>query len=159
MKRADPDQPAVRRDEACSTPKGVGGCGKDRVVEHVFPIAGKFLTGDDPRRDGVTATALGGHDRAIAGADAYSDPEIDRRNVQFAQGLDETEAGLLVVGEDMTRYGTATGGGEPDRLGLGDEIADGQDEAVLADQYTAAGAFGAERPGREGVLRNRRPQA
>jgi len=140
-------------------PKGVGGCGKDCVVEHVFPITCKFLPGDDPRGDGMTATALGGHDRAIARADTQSDPKIDRRDIQTAQRLDKTKAGFLVRCQDVTGYGTTTGGGEPDCLGFGNEIPDSQDEAVLADQNTAAGALGAEPSGGESVLWDRRPQA
>ena len=47
-------------------------------------------------------------------------------------------------------------GVEPDGFGLGDEIADGQDQPVCADHDAVAGAFGAERPGGEGVLGHRR---
>src|SRR5215472_10505797 len=117
MQRADPDQAAVGADQGGTAPKRVSGCSKDRVVEHVFPITGKFLASDDPRGDSMTSAALGGHDGAISSADAQPDPEIDRLDVQSPQRLNETEAGLVVGGEHVPRYSTAAGGGEPDRLG------------------------------------------
>jgi hypothetical protein len=63
------------------------------------------------------------------------------------------------MGEDMPWDGAAARRGEPDRLGFGDEVADRQNQPVLADQNTAAGALPAERAGGESVLRDRRPQA
>src|ERR1700740_1230095 len=59
----------------------------------------------------------------------------------------------------MAGYGTAALRGEPNRLGLGDEIANRQNETISADQDTAAGTFDAQRPGGESVLRNLCPQA
>ena len=47
---------------------------------------------------------------------------------------------------------------QPDGLGLGDQIADGQHQPV-ADQNAVAGAFDAERLGGEGVGWNDRTQA
>ncbi len=107
----------------------------------------------------MAAAALGGHDGAVPGAHAHADAEIDRLEVQASQRLDETKAGLLIIGEDMAWDGAAAHRGQPNRLGLGDQVADRQDQTVPADQYTAAGALGAERPGAEGVLRHRCPQA
>src|SRR5580704_13841236 len=59
----------------------------------------------------------------------------------------------------MPLYGAAAFRGEPHRLGFGDQIADRQHQSILADQDPAAGAFGAERPGGEGILRHGRAQA
>src|SRR5262249_12388138 len=42
----------------------------------------------------------------------------------------------------------------PDRLGLGDEVADSEDEAALADEHAAPGALGAENARGKGVLGN-----
>ena len=47
---------------------------------------------------------------------------------------------------------------QPDGFGLGDQIADGQHQAVV-DQHAVAAAFGAERGGAEGVRRDDRVQA
>ncbi len=124
MKRADPNEPAVGADQASATPKGVGGRGKDRAIEHIFPIPRKFLPGDNPRRDRMAPAAFGGHDRAIARSDAQPDAEIDRRRVQSPQRLNETKAGFLVVGKDVTGNSTALCRSEPDRLGFGNQVAD-----------------------------------
>jgi len=48
---------------------------------------------------------------------------------------------------------------QPDRLGLGNQIADRQHHAILADQDGVARALGAERLRREGIARNDRVQA
>ena len=53
----------------------------------------------------------------------------------------------------------AIGGGDPDRLGFSDEIADGQHEAVIADDDAGALAFRAQRGGGEGILRRGGAQA
>ncbi len=159
MKRADPDEPAIGADQGGAAPKGVGGCSKDRAIEHVFPIAGKFLPGDHPRGDRMAPPAFGGHDRAITRADPQPDAKINRRRVQAPQRLDQTKAGFLIVGKHMTRNSAALGGSEPDRLRFRDQIANGQNKAIPTDQNTAARAFGAERPGGECVLRDHRPQA
>src|SRR5262249_1307165 len=84
MKRADPDQPSVSTDQTGTTPKRGGTCGKHRAAKHVFPITRKFLPSDDLCGDGMTAAPLGSHDRAISGADAQSDSEIDRWDIQSA---------------------------------------------------------------------------
>ena len=47
---------------------------------------------------------------------------------------------------------------QPDGVGLGDQIADGEHEAIV-DQHAIAGALDAERIGREGIGRNDRMQA
>src|SRR5437763_2427177 len=54
----------------------------------------------------------------------------------------------------MARHGAADTRGQPDRLRLGDQIADRQDQAVFADQDTAAGTLGAQGSGGKGVLRD-----
>ena len=159
MKGADPDQPAIGADQSGTAPKRVSGRGKDRAIEHVLPIAGKFLASDNPRGDRMAPPAFGGHDGAIARADAHPDPEIDRWGVQPSQRLDQTETGFLVVGEHMTRNSAALGGCKPDRLRFRNQIANRQNEAISADQNAAAGAFGAERRRGEGVFRDRRLQS
>ena len=137
----------------------MGGCSKDRAIEHVFPIACEFLPGDNPRGDRMAPPAFGGHDRAITCADAQPDAEIDRWGVQSPQGLDETEAGFLIVGKHMAGNSATLRGSKPDRLRLGNQIADCQNQTIPTDQDPAARAFGAERPGGERVLGDHRPQA
>src|SRR5262245_1548369 len=86
-------------------------------------------------------------------------PDRDRLEVDTRQRLHQAEAGFLVVAEHMTRRDLAVAEGEPDLFGFGDEITDGEDDATLADQDAIAGAFGAERLGRECVRRNDRTDA
>src|ERR1700745_967976 len=159
MKRANPDEPTIGTDQSGATPKGVSGCGKDRAIEHVFPIACKFLPGHNPRGDRMAPPAFGGNDGAITRADAQPDAEIDRWGVQSPQRLDETETGFLVVGKHMTGNSAALRGSRPDRLRFRNQITNSQNEAISPEQNTAARAFGAESPGGERVLRDHRPQA
>ena len=58
----------------------------------------------------------------------------------------------------MARHRGAVMGVEPDRLRLGGEVADGEDEARLADDDTVARPLGAQNVGGECVRRNFRPQ-
>ena len=107
----------------------------------------------------MAPASFGGHNGAVASADPHPDAEIDRRRLQPSERLHETKAGFLVIGEDMPLHGAAALRGEPHRLSLGDQIADRQHQAILADQNPAAGAFGAECPGGKGVLRDGRAEA
>src|SRR5215472_7549978 len=108
MQRADPDQSPVCSDQPSTTPERMSGCGKDRSVEHVFPIPGKFLPGDNPCRQCVAAATFSGHDGAVAGADAQADTEFDRRDVQPPERLHEAKATLLIKRQHMPRYRAAT---------------------------------------------------
>ena len=134
MKRADADERAVAGDERGAAPVGMGGAGEDRLVEEIFPIAGEFLLGRDPRRHRALPAAAAGDDHALADPDPRRAAERQRRQVEPAQRLDQAEAGLLVIGQRMARDGAAVIGVDPDRLGLGDEIADGEDQPVVADR-------------------------
>src|SRR6185312_15253352 len=68
----------------------------------------------------------------------------------------EAEAGLLVVGERMAAHDDTVVPRQPDFLGLCDEVADGEHQAVVADDDAAALAPRAERVGGEGVVRDGR---
>ncbi len=82
-------------------------------------MAGEFLAGDDGGGDGVTPTAFGRDDGAVAGPDPHLAPHFDRRHGETPERLHETEAGFLVVTQHMPRHRAADAGGEPQRLGLG----------------------------------------
>jgi hypothetical protein len=73
--------------------------------------------------------------------------------------MHQAEARRLVVGERKAADHVAVVGGEPDGARLGDEVADGEHEAVVADHHAAAGALGAEHLRRERVLGNLGAQA
>src|SRR5437764_9036073 len=117
-------------------------------------MSGEFLTGNDRRRDRVTPPALGRHDDAVASPDPRFGAKLHRRHRKPPERLDQTESGLLVIGQHMPRDSPADARGEPDGLGLGDQIADRQDEAVLADQDAAAGPLGTQGPGGKSVFRD-----
>ena len=84
--------------------------------------------------------------------------ERQRRQIELGQRLHQAEAGLLVDAERVARRDAAVAEMQPDGFGLGDQIADGQHQAVV-DQHAVAGALGAKRVGGEGVGRDDRMQA
>ena len=131
----------------------MGGRGEDRLVEKIFPIAGEFLLADNHRAHRFCPGA-GGDRHGIAELGLARAAELERRAIEVAQRLDEAEAGLRIDGERVSRGDPALSVGEPDVLGLGDQIADRQHKAALADDDAAAGALLAERLGGESVLRN-----
>src|SRR6266849_2117000 len=73
------------------------------------------------------------------------------------QSLDQPEAGLLIVGQDVTGNRAAIRKMQPDRFRLGDEITDGEYHA-LADENSVTGALGAQRLCGEGIGGNDGPQ-
>ena len=68
----------------------------------------------------------------------------------MAERLHETEAALEIEAERMAFDDAAVAEMQPDRFGLGDQIADGQHQPVV-DQDAVAGALGAQRLRAEGV--------
>src|SRR5207244_4288106 len=133
MQRCDAHQRAVAADQRAAAPEGVRRRGEDRALQEVLPIAGEFLARDDQRLDGVAPAAAGGDDRRILDAQAAGVAELERRQSQPAECLDEAESGLLIESDDMTLRRPTIARAEPQRLRLGDEVADGEHEAVLAD--------------------------
>ena len=81
-----------------------------------------------------------------------------RRQIDLAERLHQAEAGLLVEAERMAFHHVAVAEMQPDGLRFGDQIADGQHQAVV-DQHAVAGALDAERLGGEAVGRDDRMQA
>lgn len=79
---------------------------------------------------------------------------IGRAGTSRAERLDEPEAGLLIEGEGVRRDDLAIPARQPDFFRLGDEIADRQHQAVVANDDAAALADGSKRRGGEGVLGN-----
>ena len=159
LQRADADEIAGRPDQRRAAPVRMRRRGEDRLVEHVFPVAGEFLLGDDARGDRALPPAGAADHDALADRRGARLADLERRHVELGQRLHQTEAGLLVVAEHMAGHRAAVVEREPDRLGLGDQIADGQNEAVAANEDAVAGALGAERLRREGVGRNDRAHA
>ncbi len=81
---------------------------------------------------------------------------LDGRNIQLAERLDEPEARNLVVGESVSGDNRSLLRGEPDRLGLGDQVTNCENESVRADHRPVADALGSQDRGREGLVRDLR---
>jgi len=80
------------------------------------------------------------------------------RRLEGSQRLDEAEAAHEIVGQRVALHDPARARGEPDLARLGDEVADGEHEAVRADDHALPLALGAQRLRRVGVLRHKGPQ-
>ncbi len=123
------------------------GGGEDRLIEHVFPIASELLLGHDFGQHLVATTV---DDRAdIAPPGGIRAAEAQGRQVEVTKGLHQPKTGLLVVSDHMRRDYPLIMSGQPDFFGFGDEIADGEDQAIIVDHRTTAFADGAERCGGE----------
>src|SRR5665213_3954523 len=125
------------------------GRGKDRLVEHVFPIAGKFLLGDDAGRDRALPPAEAADNDALTDRGRGGFADVERWHVELGKRLHQSKTGLLVVAEHMARHRAAVVERDPKCLRFRYQIADGEDEAVAANKNAVAGTFGAERVGGE----------
>ena len=130
---------------AGAAPVRMGRRREDRFIEHVFPIAGEFLLGDDAGGDRVLPSAGSANDDAFAKRGRRRLAELQRRHVEFGKRLHQPEAGLLIIAKHVAGHRPTVAQREPDRVRFGDQIADGQDQAVAANDDTVAGTLGAER--------------
>ncbi|PPR22203.1 MAG: hypothetical protein CFH40_01400, partial [Alphaproteobacteria bacterium MarineAlpha10_Bin3] len=74
--------------------------------------------------------------------DAY--PQRQGRQVELSQRLHQGEAGFLIVGKRMPFGRLAGAVDQPDRARFGDQIADGEDQAVVADHGAVPDPLGAQ---------------
>ena len=81
-----------------------------------------------------------GHDHVLSHPHGRNAAALDRFHAEFSERMHEAEAGGLVIGEREAAHHRALVGGDPDRARLGDEISDGEDEAVVADHHAASRA-------------------
>ena len=88
-----------------------------------------------PGRDHDDALTHGRRGRCAARQHRRADPP---------ERLHQPETGRDVVRERVPGHYRAIVGRDPDRVGFGDQITDGQDEPIVADDDTAAAALGAE---------------
>ena len=74
--------------------------------------------------------------------------------VEPTERLYQAKATFLIVGQHTAGDRDPVIAGDPNGLGFGDQIPDGQDQAVGVDQHPAAGPFGTEDGCRESVFGN-----
>ena len=77
----------------------MGRLDENRFVQQIFPVAGKFLLGDDPRFNRF-AEAVAEHD-GVADLGACGIAQIDRRYAKWTKCLHQPEATLLINGQRM----------------------------------------------------------
>src|ERR1700735_40174 len=77
----------------------VGGGGEDRVVQHVFPIAGEFLAADHAGLHRMMLPAAGGEHHLVTHLQAIGIAHLEGWQVELAQRLDQAETALLIVGK------------------------------------------------------------
>ena len=144
----------LRADQRSAAPVGMRRRGEDRLIDHIFPVAGELLLGDDASGDRTRTSAGAADHDALADRDRAGIADRQRRQVETGQRLDQPETCRLVIGQHGAGHVAAVDQREPDRLRLGDEIADGQNQPVGTDQHAIAGALGAQRVGGEGIRRD-----
>ena len=152
--RAYAEQLAVGTDQRPAAPERVGRGNEDRIVQHVFPIARELLATDDPGLDRVVTASGRGEDRFMSRFEPVGIAKLKDRDVDLPKRLDQPEPRLLIVGKRMTGNGAAVVRCHPDRLGFSDEITDRRNQAVIADEHTAAATLGAKQRSSEGVGRD-----
>lgn len=159
QQRADAQQRAVVADQCRATPQRIGRHGEDRVVQKVFPVAGKLAAASDLH---LERRLLATHARNVGLA-----AQLQRIGIAEHQmfqpdrllGADQAEAAFVVVADDVGGPVVAIDVGDGDGVGFHDQVADGDDQAILADQDTVALALCAQRLGRAAVLRDGGAQA
>ena len=152
-------EPMPRRSPAGSdhrraAPVRMGRRREDRLVEHVFPITGELLFGDDAGCNGMLAPAGAGDDDPLAKRGGRRLTDFKRRHVELGERLHQPESGFLVVAEDVTGHRAPVVQREPERVRLSDQVTDGQNEAVAANDDAITGALSAECVRRKGVGRH-----
>ena len=75
---------------------GCAGDGEDRLVQHVFPIAGEFLLGGDAAGERAGAPAGAADHHALADFGRARGADGKRGKIDLAERLYQAEAGLLV---------------------------------------------------------------
>ncbi len=153
LQRPYSDQPAVGCNQCRAAPVRVRGEGEDGFIEHVFPIARKFLLGRDPTRERARAAARPADHDAFTDLRGFRGSEGQRLNLDPAKRLHQAKSRLLIEAERMALDNATVAQMQPDRIRFGDQIADREHESVF-DQHAVAGALDAERFGRECIGRD-----
>ena len=144
--RADAVEPAVLADQRRAAPVRRRRRREDRLVEQVLPV--RRERGAWTRRTRSVASSAPPPLTIIIGSRSASlaeSPSGIGRDVERHDGSHQAEAGRVVVGDHPRRQRAAAGVDDADLVGLDDQVADGEDQPVVADDDAAAFALGAER--------------
>ena len=144
-------------DQPGAAPVRMRRIGEDRLIEQIFPIAGEFLLRHDLARDRARAAAGAADHDAVADLGGGGGAERQRLDDRGGRAPAPGQSRFGIEAERMALHHAAVAEMQPDGFRFGDEIADGQHQAVI-DQHAIAGALGAERFGAEGVGRDDRVQ-
>src|SRR5256885_1238300 len=87
LQRADAEEIAGRAEQRGAAPVRMRGRGEDRLVEHVFPVAGEFLLADDARRDRALAPARAADDDLLLERRHGRIAERQRRQIELGKRL------------------------------------------------------------------------
>ena len=109
------------------------GRGEKRLVQQVFPVAGEFALGDHIGRRHHGGAAEARHQDRIALPNVGRLAERERLDPQGLDRLDEAEAGLMIVADDIGGHGASRVGDELRRMRLDHQIADRQHQPVVID--------------------------
>src|SRR3954468_20392026 len=156
--RSDGEKLSVGAEERGAAPLRMRRRRVDRLVEHVLPVAGELTLREHRGAQRARPAAVTRDHHVLADAAGAGAAARERPHAELGEGLHQSEPGGLIVAERKRRHHHALVRGEPDGACLGDEVADGQDEAVVADYDAVADALGAEDLRGERVLRNLRAQ-
>ena len=123
---------------------GVAGGGEQRLLQQIFPIARERRPGDQPTRHRVGAPAAAGQDDVVVIFQLARVAQRQGRQIQRLQRHDQPKACRRIYAQGVSGNAPPVAGDQGDLLGLGDQIADGQDQACLADHDAIAQALDAQ---------------
>ena len=162
QQRADADEAALLVEQRGAAPLRMRRCREERGVEQIFPESGELPLGENGGLERMRASAVADDVDVVVLRHRRRGTAFDHRHIEPAERQDEAEARGEIVGERVALHDRAVASREPDRRGLGDEVADREDEAVVANHDAVARAIGAEYRRGERVVRNfgakRRPR-
>ena len=130
---------------ARAAPQRIGRDGEDGVVEQVLPIARELAPAGDLDLERRLLAAQPRDIGLAAQLQRVGIAEAHRLEVDRPVGAHQAEAAFIVVAHDVGGQFVAVDVGDGDAVGLHDQVADGEDQAVVADQGAVTLALGAQR--------------
>ena len=158
QQRSDAEEPPRVVEERGAAPFRMRRRGEQRLVEHVFPVAGEFALGDHLRLERVRASAMADDEDIVVDRDRRGAAAFEIGRGELAQRQHQAESGREIVGKRMAGDRRPAIRREPYRFGFGDQIADSQRQAVFADHHAVAAALGAENRRGERIVGNHGPE-